>query len=83
MRVIAYGGGVQSTALIILAAQGRIEPVDGPRVLVDAVGDQVVGEQPVEVGRVDRTRRGVHPRSTTSSRRDRMRQPAAVRTYWS
>lgn len=28
MRVISYGGGVQSTALIVLAAQGRIEPVD-------------------------------------------------------
>ena len=38
MRVIAYGGGVQSTALIVLAAQGRIEPVDA--VLFSNVGEK-------------------------------------------
>jgi hypothetical protein len=25
LRVISYGGGVQSTALLVLAAQGRID----------------------------------------------------------
>lgn len=28
MRVISYGGGVQSTAMIVLAVQGRIPDVD-------------------------------------------------------
>lgn len=37
MRVISYGGGVQSTALLVLAAQGRIEPVDAA--LFANVGD--------------------------------------------
>lgn len=27
MRVISYGGGVQSTAMIVLAAQGKLGPV--------------------------------------------------------
>jgi len=29
LRVISYGGGVQSTALIVLAAQGKLEPIMG------------------------------------------------------
>lgn len=29
VRTISYGGGVQSTALIVLAAQGRLEPIMG------------------------------------------------------
>lgn len=37
MRVISYGGGVQSTALVVLAAQGRIGPVDAA--LFSNVGD--------------------------------------------
>ena len=37
MRVISYGGGVQSTALIVLAATGRIDPVDAA--LFANVGD--------------------------------------------
>ncbi len=37
MRVISYGGGVQSTALLVLATQGRIGPVDAA--LFANVGD--------------------------------------------
>lgn len=37
MRVISYGGGVQSTALLVLAATGRIDPVDAA--LFANVGD--------------------------------------------
>lgn len=37
MRVISYGGGVQSTALIVLAATGQIEPVDAA--IFSNVGD--------------------------------------------
>jgi hypothetical protein len=37
MRVISYGGGVQSTALIVLAATGQIPPVDAA--LFANVGD--------------------------------------------
>ena len=37
MRVISYGGGVQSTALIVLAVQGRIPPVEAA--LFANVGD--------------------------------------------
>lgn len=37
MRTISYGGGVQSTALIVLAAQNRIPPVDAA--LFANVGD--------------------------------------------
>lgn len=37
MRVISYGGGVQSTALIVLAVQGRIGQVDAA--LFSNVGD--------------------------------------------
>jgi hypothetical protein len=37
LRVISYGGGVQSTALIVLATQGKIEPVDAA--LFANVGD--------------------------------------------
>jgi len=37
MRVISYGGGVQSTALVVLATQGRIGPVDAA--LFSNVGD--------------------------------------------
>lgn len=37
MRVISYGGGVQSTALIVLVAQGLIPPVDAA--LFSNVGD--------------------------------------------
>lgn len=37
MRIISYGGGVQSTALIVLATQGKIGPVDAA--LFSNVGD--------------------------------------------
>lgn len=36
LRVVSYGGGVQSTALLVLAAQGRI---DFPTFLFSNVGD--------------------------------------------
>ena len=29
LRVISYGGGVQSTALVVLAAQGKLEAIMG------------------------------------------------------
>ena len=37
MRVISYGGGVQSTALVVLAAQGKLGQVDAA--LFSNVGD--------------------------------------------
>lgn len=37
MRVISYGGGVQSSALIVLAATGQIEPIDAA--IFSNVGD--------------------------------------------
>jgi len=37
VRVISYGGGVQSTALVVLAAQGKLGPVDAA--LFSNVGD--------------------------------------------
>jgi hypothetical protein len=49
LRTISYGGGVQSTALLVLAAQGRI---DFPRFLFCNVGDD--SEHPATLEYVDR-----------------------------
>ena len=48
MRVISYGGGVQSTALVVLAAQGKIGHVDAA--LFANVGDD--SEHPASNTRV-------------------------------
>lgn len=48
MRVISFGGGVQSTAMIVLAAQGDIEPVDAA--LFANVGDD--SEHPASISYV-------------------------------
>lgn len=39
LRVISYGGGVQSTALVVLAAQGKLDPIMGGPVTTALFGN--------------------------------------------
>lgn len=79
MRVISYGGGVQSTALLVMAATHQIDPVDA--VLFANVGDD--SEHPATLAYVrDVAKPWAQSRGLTVELLDRRRRDGTVETLW-
>jgi len=78
MRVIAYGGGVQSTALCVLAIQGKIGPVDAA--LFANVGDD--SEDPASLAYVKAVTPWFGERGLPVHTLQRVRRDGAAETLW-
>jgi len=79
MRTISYGGGVQSTAMIVLACTGRIPDVDAA--LFANVGDD--SEHPASVAYVkDVMRPWAHARGLPVLELDRVRRDGSTETLY-